>query len=290
MEAVLQYIATGLMVGGVYALIALGIVLVYKSTSVFNFAVGQLMMFGAFFCWTFIDQFGLPVWLSLLLSLVAGGGLGLLVERLTLRPLIGQPILSSVMMTLAVAYLLGGIAMAIWGAHQRPLPRFLPGEVLSVGGVVLSSDLLWSFFLAMAVFGLLVLFYQRTRIGLAMRATAEDHQVAQARGISVRSVFGLTWALAGIVAVAGGILLGYKLGVSQFLSLVGLKAFPAVLLGGLESIPGAIIGGLIVGVVENLAGGLIAPWLMDVTPYIIVLVVLILRPEGLFGLRRIERI
>jgi len=290
MEGLFQYIANGLMVGGVYALIALGIVLIYKSTSVFNFAVGQMMMFGAFFCWTFIDALGLPTWLGLPLSLVGGAALGLLVERLTLRPLIGQPILSSIAMTLVVAYLLGGIAMAIWGAHQRPLPEFLPGGTVSLGNVVFSVELVWSFFLALAIFGILVLFYQRTRIGLAMRATAEDHQVAQARGISVRNIFGLSWALAGIVAVAGGILLGYQLGVSQFLSLVGLRAFPAVLLGGLESIPGAIVGGLLVGILENLVGGLINPWLMDITPYVIVLFVLIIRPDGLFGQKRIERI
>jgi len=290
MTELLQYIANGFMVGGVYALIALGIVLIYKSTSVFNFAVGHMMMFGAFFCWTFIDAFKLPTWLGLPLCLIGGAALGLLIERLMMRPLIGQPILSSIAMTLVVAYLLGGIAMAIWGVFQRPLPEFLPGGTLSISGVVFSIELVWSFFLALAIFGILALFYQRTRTGLAMRATAEDHQVAQARGISVRNVFGLSWALAGMVAVAGGILLGYQLGVSQYLSLVGLRAFPAVLLGGLESIPGAVVGGILVGILENLVGGLINPWLMDITPYIVVLLVLIIRPDGLFGLKRIERI
>lgn len=290
MEAVLQYLANGLMAGGVYALIALGIVIVYKSTSIFNFAAGHMMMFGAFFCWTFIERFGLPVWAGILLSLIGGAALGLLIERLTLRRLIGQPILSSIMMTLAVAYLLSGQALLIFGSYQRPLPRFLPGEPVSVGGIVFSNDLLWTFFLAMAIFGLVALFYRRTRVGLAMRATAESHQVAQARGINVRNVFGLTWALAGMVAVAGGILLGYRLGVSQFLSSIGLKAFPAVLFGGIESIPGAIIGGLVIGVLENLAGGLIDPWLMEITPYVVLLLVLVFLPQGLFGLRRIERI
>ncbi|MBM3118067.1 MAG: branched-chain amino acid ABC transporter permease [Chloroflexi bacterium] len=290
MEAVLQYTANGLMVGGVYALIALGIVLVYKSTSVFNFAIGQMMMFGAFFFWMSMEQFGLPVWISLVVSLVGSIALGLLIERFTLRPLIGQPLLSAVLVTLALVYFLNGVAMGIWGAYQHRLPEFLPGAPVSIGGIVFSHDLLWSFFLAMALFVLLFLFYQRTRMGLAMRATAESHQVAQARGINVRTIFSMSWALCGVVAAVGGMLLGYRLGVSQFLALIGLKAFPAVLFGGLDSIGGALIGGLTVGVLENLAGGLVATWMMEITPYIILLVVLIIRPEGLFGLKRIERI
>ena len=290
MEAVLQYTVNGLLVGGIYALIALGIVLVYKSTSVFNFAIGQMMMFGAFFFWMFIAWFGLPVWVSLVLALACGAGLGLLIERFTLRPLIGQPLLSAVLVTLALTYLLNGIAMGIWGAYQQSVPKFLPGAPVSIGGIVFSHDLLWSFFLAMLIFAILLMFYQRTRLGLAMRATAESQQIAQARGINVRTIFSVSWALCGLVAAVGGILLAYRLGVSQFLSLVGLKAFPAVLFGGLDSVVGAIVGGLIVGVLENLAGGLIAPWLMEITPYIVLLLVLIIRPQGLFGLRIIERI
>lgn len=290
MEAVLQYMANGLMVGGIYALIALGIVLIYKSTGVFNFAIGQMMMFGAFFFWMSTDRFGLPIWTALLLSLVGGAAVALLIERFTLRPLIGQPLLSSVLVTLALVYFLNGVAMGIWGAYQYKVAEFLPGAPVSVGGVVFSHDLLWSFFLAMVLFVLLYLFYQRTRMGLAMRATAESHQIAQARGINVRTIFSLSWALCGLIAAVCGMLLAYRLGVSQFLSLIGLKAFPAVLFGGLDSIGGALIGGLTVGLLENLAGGLIAPWLMEITPYIILLLVLIFRPEGLFGLKRIERI
>ena len=290
MEAVLQYIANGLMVGGVYALIALGIVLIYKSTGVFNFAIGQMMMFGAFFFWMSTDRFGLPIWVSLLLSLAGSVVVALLIDRFTMRPLIGQPVLSSVLVTLALVYFLNGVAIGIWGAYQYKLAEFLPGAPVSIGGVVFPHDLLWSFFLAMALFVLLYLFYQRTRMGLAMRATAESHQIAQARGINVRTIFSLSWALCGLIAAVCGMLLAYRLGVSQFLSLVGLKAFPAVLFGGLDSIGGALIGGLTVGLLENLAGGLIAPWLMEITPYIILLLVLILRPEGLFGLKRIERI
>jgi len=289
MQTILQYIANGIMVGGVYALSALGIVLVYKSTSVFNFAIGQMMMLGAFFLWTCVEVFHMPLWLSFIVAVTAGVMLGMLIERLTLRPLIGQPLLSAVLATLALSYFLNGITIGIWGAYQQKLPEFITGAI-TIGGVVFSNDLLWSFIIAMALFVVLSFLYQRTKMGLLMRATAESHQVAQARGIKVRAIFSWSWALCGFVAAVGGMLLALRLGVSQYIALVGLQAFPAVLFGGLESIPGAIVGGLVVGLLQNLTGGLIAPWLMETTPYVILLLVLIFRPEGLFGEKRIERI
>lgn len=290
MESFIQYIANGIMQGGVYALIALGIVLIYKSTGVFNFAVGQMMLFGAFFFWTFVEKLGLPAWIGLVGSLACGAILGLLAERLVLRPLIGQPILSSVLITLALSYFLGGSSLAIWGAYQGSLPEFLPLTSSHLGGIVLPADLIWSFALALVIFAILVVFYQRSRLGLAMRATAESHQIAQARGINVRNIFSVTWAIAGAIATVAGIILGYRMGLGSFLAMVGLRAFPAVLLGGLDSIPGAIIGGLIVGILENLANGYTASWIADITPYVILVLVLIFRPQGLFGLKRIERI
>jgi branched-chain amino acid transport system permease protein len=248
-----------------------------------------MMMLGAFFLWTCVDVFNLPIWISVIIAMAGGVIVGMLIERLTLRPLIGQPLLSAVLATLALSYFLNGVTIGIWGAYQQKLPEFLPGA-LTIGGVVFSNDLLWSFVIAMTLFVILFVFYQRTKTGLLMRATAESHQVAQARGIKVRTIFSWSWALCGFVAAVGGMLLALRLGVSQYIALVGLQAFPAVLFGGLESIPGAIVGGLVVGLLQNLAGGLIAPWLMETTPYVILLLVLIFRPEGLFGEKRIERI
>lgn len=289
MEAILQYIINGAMMGGVYALLAIGIVLVYKSTAVFNFAIGQMLMLGAFFLWTF-NNLGLPVWASLVLSLASGALMGLLIERFAMRPLIGQPLISAVLATLALSYILDAISKLIWGASSESLPEFLPGTSLQLGNVIFAHDLLWVFGIGMVVFIVLITFYQRTRTGLSMRAVAENHRVAEARGIRIRNIFSLTWAIAGMVAVTGGMLLGYRLGVTQFLAVIGLKAFPVVLFGGLDSVPGCLIAGLIVGVVENLAGGLIGTWLMEATPYVILLLVLIFKPYGLFGLMRIERI
>jgi branched-chain amino acid transport system permease protein len=289
MESILQYIVIGLMNGGLYAFLAVGIVLVYKSTAVFNFAMGQMLMLGAFFLWSF-TSLGLPIWISILLCLACGALMGLLIERFTMRPLIGQPLISAVLATLALSYILDALSKLVWGAASESLPKFLPGKSIQIGNIVFAHDLLWVFAIALAAVLLLFVFYQRTRIGLSMRAVAESHKVAEARGIRIRNIFSVTWALAGIVAVAGGMLLGYRLGVTQFLSIIGLKAFPVVLFGGMDSIPGVLVAGLIVGVLESLAGGLVGSWLMGSMPYIVLLLALIFKPYGLFGLSRIERI
>jgi branched-chain amino acid transport system permease protein len=287
---IIQFLVNGFMVGGVYALIALSIVLVYKSTRVFNFAVGQIIMFCGFVCWALIEQAGLPVWLGLLFGLAGGLLVGVIIERLTLRPLIGQPILASIMITLALAYFLNGLTLFIWQAYGRNFPQFLPGKPLQLIGIMLSHEHLWTFGIAIFVFIIFAMFYRYSGTGLDMRAAAEDHQLAQSRGVRVRKIFSVTWAIVGLIATVSGVLLGVRLGLSLSLPAICLKAFPAVLFGGLESIPGAIIGGLTVGILENLVGGLVHPQLMEITPYIILLIILIIRPEGLFGLKRIERI
>lgn len=292
MAEFLQYLMNGFMVGGIYGLIALSIVLIYKSTRVFNFAVGDVMLLGGFVLWSFLTWLNLPILLSILLALAIAFGIGLLIERLALRPLIGQPILAAIMATLALSIFLKGGMSLIWGTSHTPYPaEIFPGTSATLGVVTLSLDLLWAFLLAMAAFGILAWFFQRTKMGLQMRATAEDHQLAQSTGISVRLVFSLTWAMALVLCALSGISLGDRLGLSVGMTpLLALKAFPAVFFGGLESISGAIIGGLTIGILENLVGGLISPNLMEITPYIILLLVLMFRTEGLFGLKRIERI
>jgi len=290
MDALLQFTVNGILIGGVYALIALGIVLIYKSSRIFNFAAGEMVMLGAFFMWTFLDFLGLPLLLSLFLTMLLTGLVGWIMERLAIHPLIGQPLLSAILVTLGLSHILRGMTMLFWGGASEKLTEFLPGKPILIGNVIIPIDLLWCFGISITIFMALLLFYKKTAVGLAMRAVAEDHQVAQARGISVGRIFAIIWFITGVIASAGGILLSYRVGVTQFVSLISLKAFPAVLLGGLESIGGALLGGLIVGLLENLAGGLLAPWLMETTPYIILIIVLLIRPDGLFGLKRIERI
>ncbi len=284
-----QFLLNGIMVGGIYALIALGLVMIYKSTRIFNFAVGDLIMVGGFIAWEFMNA-GAPPLLAIILAIGVGGMIGLFIERFTLRPMIGQPVLAAIMVTLAISYLLKGITLLIWGGHPKIFPRFLPGKLIRMGTLFLSNELLWTFAATLLAFALLALFYKFSKVGLDMRATAEDHQLAQARGISVRRIFAITWAFAGMTAVVGGVFLGLKLSLNLPLADVGLKSFAAVIFGGLESIPGALLGGLAVGILEDLMGGLIDPSMKEITAYIVLLGVLVFRTEGLFGLKRIERI
>jgi branched-chain amino acid transport system permease protein len=284
-----QFLLNGIMVGGIYALIALGLVMIYKSTRIFNFAVGDLIMVGGFIAWEFMNA-GAPPLLAIILAIVVGAMIGLFIERFTLRPMIGQPVLAAIMVTLAISYLLKGITLLIWGGHPKIFPRFLPGKLIRMGTLFLSNELLWTFAATLLAFALLALFYKFSKVGLGMRATAEDHQLAQARGISVRRIFAISWAFAGMTAVVGGVFLGLKLSLNLPLADVGLKSFAAVIFGGLESIPGALLGGLAVGILEDLMGGLIDPSMKEITAYIVLLGVLVFRTEGLFGLKRIERI
>ena len=308
-QLVPQQFITGLLNGGIIAIIALGIVLIYRSSEVFNFAHGQLLMLGAFVTWWFAgadengsELFNLPLWAAIPLAILAMAGLGLLIERLALRPMTGQPLLAIVLMTLGLAQLLEGSAAIIFGIQPKnnfPAP-FSPSDVITVpfpgafnDTIIIKQALLATFIVAIVVAIVFMLYFQYTRTGLAMRATSEDHELARSVGINVPRVFGLSWAIAGIVATVGGVLLATLTGVSLSLAVVALVAFPAILLGGLESFPGAIVGGLLVGLSQALvqaSSNQVVRGTSEIAPYILLLVVLLLRPEGLFGEKRIERV
>ena len=304
-----QQIATGILNGGIIGLIALGIVLIFKSSEVFNFAQGQLVMLGAYLTWWFAggtetgnELFNLPFWAAVILALIAMAIVGLLIERLALRPMTGQPLLSIVLMTLGLAALLDGLVSIAFGVEPKsnfPSP-LSPSDVFVISfpgafndTVILKKTLVAAFVVAMLAAFILMLFFRLTRTGLAMRATSEDHELARSVGITVSRIFGLSWSIAGMIAALGGVLLASQVGISLSLSLVVLVAFPAVLLGGLDSLPGAIVGGIIVGLVTALtqaAKPIEIRNAAEIAPYVLLLIVLIIRPEGLFGQKRIERI
>jgi branched-chain amino acid transport system permease protein len=259
---------------------------------------------GALITWWLSVELGLPLWMAALLAMVLSALLGLAIERLALRPMTGQPLLSIILMTLALSQVMQGLALLLFGGAQRNFPQifsaanpyrittpFVSNDRQIV--VILKQGLTWSF--VVAVLGVLIIgaFFRFTRTGLAMRGTSEDHELAQSIGLSVHRIFGLSWAMAGVVATVGGILLATSSGLDLSLSVVVLAAFPAVLLGGLESIPGTIIGGLVIGLSQGLVSASRAPIVRnsaEIMPYVVLLVVLILRPEGLLGQKRIERI
>jgi branched-chain amino acid transport system permease protein len=280
--------------GALYSLIALGFVLIYKSSKILNFAQGEFVLVGGYVGLFFITQLGFPIWLGVVLLVLALALLGFVIEKLTIRPLVGQPILAIIIMTLGLSLLINGTVICITGSELGTYPQFIPTAPIKIGGAVFSQVYAWCFGIAVLLVGLSAYFFLHTRYGLYMRATAESHEVAQSVGIKVKSTFTLAWVIAASIGGIGGFLLGIIMGVSGDLSEFGLKVFPVVLLGGLESIPGAIIGGMVIGLLENVAAGYLDPLVgggvTEVFPYIIMVIILIFKPYGLFGLTRIERI
>jgi branched-chain amino acid transport system permease protein len=303
-QLVPQFAVTGLLAGGPLALTALGLVLIFKSTYIFNFAQGQLLLLGALVTWWFSVEQGLPLWLAIIVALMISALLGLIIERLALRPMTGQPLLSIILMTLGLNQVLQGLALLLFGGIQRNFPQIFSAAnpyrfstpFIHDGDnivVVLKQNLVWSF--VAAVLGVLIIgaFFRFTRAGLAMRGASEDHELAQSIGLRIHRIFGLSWALAGVVATMGGVLLATSSGLDLSLSVVVLSAFPVVLLGGLDSIPGTVVGGLMIGLSQGLVSAAKAPLvrhMSEIMPYLVLLIVLIFRPEGLFGQKRIERI
>jgi branched-chain amino acid transport system permease protein len=291
----LQLVVTGFALGMVYALVAIGFVIILKCSEAFNIAQGHFVMIGGYLGYTFLVTFALPIWASLLLSIVVAIIMGLLIERLTLRPLVGQPVLAIVMMTIALATVLEGLATLIWGGEYKTYHGVLPTLTLKVSGISIPSESLIGLIVSIVAVAMLLLLFRYTKIGLAMRATAEDLQVVQSVGIRATTVYAVSWVIACVVGVIGGILLGGVSGVMIPLAEIGLKAFAVVLLGGVNSIGGAIVAGIILGVLENVAAGYLDPLLpggglAQIFPFVVMIVVLIFRPYGLFGLVRIERI
>ncbi len=290
----LQLLVTGLVVGSVYALVALGFVLIYKSSRVINFAQGELVLVGAFICLSLSTTYKVPFLLAFLLTLVVAVLVGLLIERFFLRPMIGESVLSIIMLTIGLSSFLRGLVEVIWGTETRVFPPIFPTKPLNIGGIVLSQVYVWSFVLAILFLGIFTLFFKFTNEGIAMRAAADEEDAALSMGISIKRIYGLAWAIAALVAAVGGIVIGNINGVNISLSMMGLRVFPVVILGGLDSIPGAIVGGLTIGILENLAGGYLDPFfgggVKEIFPFIILVIVLMIKPYGLFGLERIERV
>jgi len=291
----LQLVVTGLSLGMVYALVAIGFVIILKCSNAFNIAQGHFVLIGGYLGYTFLVPCGLPVWASLLLSIAVGVVMGLLVERLAIRPLIGQPELAMIMMTIALATVLEGLATLIWGGEYKTYHGVLPTITLKLGDISVPPESLIGLIVSVIAVALLMLLFRYTKIGLAMRATAEDLQVVQSVGIKATTVYAVSWVIASVVGVIGGILLGGVSGVMIPLAEIGLKAFAVVLLGGVNSVGGAILAGIILGTLENVAAGYLDPLLpggglAQIFPFIVMIIVLIFRPYGLFGLARIERI
>jgi branched-chain amino acid transport system permease protein len=287
-------VANGLLVGAMYALVALGFVLIYKATDAINFAQGEFVMFAGFLAAAAIHLAGAPWWASALLTVAAMIVFAFGLERVVLRPLLGRPIIAVIMATIGLAAVLRGTATMAFGGGTQTIPLPISDSPVLLGPLILPPIKLVGAAVSLGFLAAFGWFFLKSRIGVAMRAVADNQQVAMAMGINVRRYFALAWALAGIVSALGGVLWGSMLGVDNQLALVGLKVFPVMILGGLDSIIGAVVGGLIVGVVESLSAGFLDPLVgggtKDFVPYLLMIAVLMIRPEGIFGRRRIERV
>ncbi|MFW5933907.1 MAG: branched-chain amino acid ABC transporter permease [Actinomycetota bacterium] len=290
METFIQLTVTGLANGAILSLAALGFVIIFKATGVINFAQGYFLLVGAYVVWSMIVQVGLHWSLAVVVALLVAVTIGLTTERFVLRPLVGEHVISVIMVTIGLSSVLEGAVQFLWGTEPRRMPPFVPRGTLDILGTPVSLTRVWAVVLAGVVLVALTLFFQRSRYGIAMRAVADDQQAAMVVGISVRRVFALAWALAAISAVFAGIIVANIFGVSAEVATFGLLVFPVVILGGLDSVPGAMVAGTIIGLLITYSSGYLGSGLQQVIPYVVLVLILLFRPYGLFGEVRIERV
>jgi branched-chain amino acid transport system permease protein len=292
-----QIIISGVVVGSIYALAALGLVLIYKSSRVANFAHGQIIAAGAFIAFYLTVKVGIPIFFSFLASMVFTFFLALSVERIFLRRLIGEPIISVIMVTIGLASIIDGlIYFTPFGSENFSFPAFLPQEPISLGGVSISWTQLVGLIITTLMIGAFSWFFKKSTVGISMRAVSDDQLGSMSVGISVPRVFGLAWATAGLSAAAAGCIIGNITGLNfETLHAFGIVVFPVVILGGLDSILGAVVGGIIMGLIQQFAGGYLdgnfgLSGTGDIMPYLVLLIILLFKPHGLFGIHEIERV
>jgi branched-chain amino acid transport system permease protein len=288
------YIIPGLSKGLLYALIALGFVLIYKCTGIFNLAMGEMMMLGGYLLYFFAVQLTLPLWVGVILTVAAAAVIGFVTNHLFIRPLIGQPVIAMVLVTLALGSIIIAVIILLWGSQTLFVPKLFPDGGIDVMGSTLQWNYLgYAFVSAVLLVGLL-LFFHYSRFGLSMMAISEDQQAAQALGVSVKGIVMIAWILGIITAALGGIMLTSLTSVQYGMAVLGLIGMAVAMVGGLQSLGGVIIGGLVVGLIQGLSQGYLDQYLpgslQEVSAYVVMMLILLLRPEGFFGWKRIERV
>ena len=294
-QLLFQLVVNGLVVGTLYGVVAMSFVLIYKATQVVNFAQGELLLVGAWVCWALLTKYQVPFWLGMPITLVFMFAFGFAVQLVVLRPMVGEPTISVIMVTIALSTILQALMKWMFGVSPQPFPQIFQSQTVSFAGLQLQTVYVLSLVVSVVMMAGMAWFFRASKYGLAMRATAFNQQVAQSLGISVKNVFAMAWAISATVSAVAGIVVAVVNGVSSGLSAYGIKVFPAVILGGLDSIAGSVIGGIIIGLLENVAqfvDGEYLHWgnLFEVAPFYVLIIILMIKPYGLFGTRDIERI
>ncbi len=299
MEKILEIIINGLSTGSIYALLALGFVLIFKSTGILNFAQGELAMVGAFICYTFSTSLGVPYIGAVAIAVLLGGLLGAVIDILFFRKMVGEPIFSTIMITVGLASILTSLAGLIWGHDVYAIRAPFTDKTFVMGGIIVSQGSVYTIGISIVLFLAFAVFFNRSLLGISMKGTAEDPHTAGLMGINVKRIYMTAWAIGTLVAVVAGVLLADQSFVRLAMSHTGIKAMAAAILGGMESIRGAIIGGAIIGVVESLAANYLSGLVIagfhfgdvkEVAAFAIMIIVLMIRPHGIFGREKVERV
>ncbi|MFG1365406.1 branched-chain amino acid ABC transporter permease [Xanthobacter versatilis] len=294
-QLLLQLIINGLIIGTLYGVVGMCFVLIYKASQVVNFAQGEFLLIGAWTCWWLLTAWNIPFFWGFLIAVAFMMVFGIVVQMVVLRPLIGEPIISVIMVTIGMSIFFQALMKWMFGTFAQPFPPIFSVDKVNIMGLQVQTAYLMSTGVSLAIMAGFAWFFKYSRLGLAMRATAFSQQVAQSLGISVRQVFALSWGISAAVSAVAGVVVGIVNGVSSALSYFGIKVFPAVILGGLDSVFGAVVGGLIMGLLENLAQFFDSQYLKwgnlyEIVPFYALIIILMIKPYGLFGTRDIERV
>lgn len=280
----------GLGTGGLYALTALAFVIIFKSTGVVNLAIGEMLMVGAYLVYGLAVGFGLPIWLAIVIGVIGSGIAGGVIERFAIRPMLGESSISTFMITVGLASVLVGVVELIWTAEQRRMPQIMPDKAIFIGEAFVSSKVFYGFFVALILITLVLLVFRFWRGGVALRATAFDQGAAYSMGINVPRVFSLSWVVGSMIAAMAGVIVGAIGGLSPSMGVFGLSVLVVVIAGGLDSVLGALVAGIAIGLIESWASGFLGGEYKVVVTFLVLIIVLMIRPYGLFGTREIERL
>lgn len=294
MLSLLSHVISGALTGLLFSLIAMGFIIIYRSARVFNFAQGEVVVVGAFLIWSFSQYFGLPLWLSLILAFAVSLTLGLAIERIIIRPLVGEKLFSLVMATIGLLVFIRGLVLVIWGADVHFIPAILPMAGIKIGPLRLDRGLFIGGGVTVIIAVLISWVFNHTRMGIEMTAVAEDHQIALSLGLNVRRSVAIAWAISGVLCTLAAIIFVSGKGMTFVVGDIGMAALPVALLAGLESIGGLILAGLLIGISMGVAEHFLDPIFQGgvgaVFPFVIMIIILLIRPSGLFGWKTIERI